>query len=62
VFGALVVCLDGDVVVNIAKLKEEYEREVMRVVFRDSSFKDAVVKTNALEVLKQFGIDEVVSV
>ncbi len=61
-FGALVVCLDGDVVVNIAKLKEEYEREVMRVVFRDSSFKDAVVKTNALEVLKQFGIDEVVSV
>jgi adenine-specific DNA-methyltransferase len=34
----------------------------MRVVFKDSSFKDAVVKTNAIQVLKQFGIDEVVSV
>jgi len=64
--GALIVCLDEaielHVVETIAKLKEEYESEVMRIVFRDSSFKDAVVKTNALEVLKQFGIDEVVSV
>ena len=32
--------------------------ENMRVTF----YEDAVVKTNALEVLKQFGIDEVVSV
>jgi len=64
--GALVVCLDEELEVEtvekIAKLKDEYNVEVMRVVFRDSSFKDAVVKTNALEVLKQFGIDEVVSV
>lgn len=65
-FGALVVCLDDDIttdiVENIAKLKEEYETETMRVVFKDSSFKDAVVKTNAIQILKQFGIDEVVSV
>jgi len=32
------------------------------VVFKDSSFKDAVVKTNAIQILKQFSIDEVVSV
>ena len=62
----MVVCLDEDinieVVEKIAELKEEYETETMRVVFKDSSFKDAVVKTNAIQVLKQFGIDEVVSV
>jgi len=65
-FGALVVCLDDDIttetVQEIAKLKEAYQSHIMRVVFKDSSFKDAVVKTNAIEILKQFGIDEVVSV
>ena len=65
-FGALVVCLDNDIdiqtVEKIAEIKEEYASETMRVVFKDSSFKDAVVKTNAIQVLKQFGIDEVVSI
>ena len=65
-FGALIVCLDDhvtlDTVKHIAKLKEEYAAEKTRVVFKDSSFSDAVVKTNALQTLKQFGIDEVVSI
>ena len=65
-FGALIVCLDNhvtlDTVKHIAKLKEEYAAEKTRVVFKDSSFSDAVVKTNALQTLKQFGIDEVVSI
>jgi adenine-specific DNA-methyltransferase len=65
-YGALVVCLDNDIttdiVERIAKLKEEYETQTMRVVFKDSSFKNAVVKTNAIQILKQYGIDEVVSV
>jgi len=65
-YGALVVCLDEDITTDIveaiAKLKEEYETETMRVVFKDSSFKNAVVKTNAIQILKQYGIDEVVSV
>ena len=51
-----------DIVEAIAKLKEEYETETMRVVFKDSSFKNAVEKTNAIQILKQFDIDEVVSV
>ena len=60
-------CLNFGIIIDVNEilyhqLKDEYQIEVMRVVFRDSSFKDAVVKTNALEVLKQFGIDEVVSV
>ncbi len=65
-YGALIVCLDDeitiDVVEEIAKLKDEYQSNILRIVFKDGSFKDAVVKTNALQILKQFGIDEVVSV
>lgn len=65
-FGALIICLDDEIslptVEGIAKLKEEYAAEKSRVVFKDSSFVDAVVKTNALQTLKQFGIDEVVSI
>jgi adenine-specific DNA-methyltransferase len=65
-FGALIVCFDDhitlDTVKQIAKLKEEYASEITRVVFKDSSFANAVVKTNALQTLKQFGIDEVVSI
>ncbi len=69
-FGSLVCCLDNDIdtdtVEKIAELKKrftnDYGLESMRVVFKDSSFKDSVVKTNALAILKQNGIDEVVSV
>lgn len=69
-FGALIVCLDDeieiDTVKKIAELKsifvEEHGIETTRVVFKDSSFKNAVVKTNAIQILKQFGIDEVVSI
>lgn len=69
-FGALLVCLDKDIdiqtVEKIAEMIKEYQEdyglEDMRVVFKDSSFKNAVIKTNAIQVLKQFGIDEVVSI
>ena len=69
-FGSLVCCLDNDIDTNIvekiAELKKQFETdfglENMRVVFKDSSFKDSVVKTNALQILKPNGINEVVSV
>ena len=66
-YGALVVCLDKavtlDTVEAIAKLKEQYQSDdLMRVVFQDNGFKDAEVKTNAIQILKQFGIDDVKSV
>lgn len=61
--GALVVCLAKDVtleaVSGIAALKEELQPEVMRVVFRDSGFPDDVVKTNASQILRQAGIEDV---
>jgi adenine-specific DNA-methyltransferase len=61
--GALIICLsdavDLDVVAGIAGLKEELKPEIMRVVFKDSGFKDDVVKTNAVQILKQAGIEDV---
>ena len=63
--GALIVCLADDitleVVAGIAALKDELKPEVMRVVFKDSGFKDDVAKTNAAQILKQAGIDDVKS-
>jgi adenine-specific DNA-methyltransferase len=63
--GALIVCLDNDVpmetVNGIGALKEELKPEIMRVVFKDSGFKDDVVKTNALQTLKRFGIEDIKS-
>jgi len=63
--GALIVCLakdiNLDVVEGIAALKEELAPEVMRVVFKDSGFADDVVKTNAVQILRQAGIEDVKS-
>lgn len=66
--GALVLCLaDGitlDVVEGIADLKEELKPEVMRVVFKDNGFSGPdgdVVKTNAIQILRQHDIMDVKS-
>jgi adenine-specific DNA-methyltransferase len=63
--GALVICLDDaitlDVVEGIGGLQKELAPEVMRVVFKDSGFKDDVVKTNAIQILKKYGIEDVKS-
>jgi adenine-specific DNA-methyltransferase len=61
--GALIICLADaislETVEGMAKLKEELNPEIMRVVFKDSGFKDDVVKTNAVQILKQAGIVDV---
>jgi adenine-specific DNA-methyltransferase len=66
--GALVLCLaDGitlDAVEGIADLKEELEPEVMRVVFKDNGFSGPngdVIKTNAIQILRQQDITDVKS-
>jgi len=72
-FGALVVCLDNEITISVVEKIAEFIKEQViydeekkkrhsRVVFKDGSFKDSVVKTNAIQVLKQADIDEVVSV
>ncbi|KQC09585.1 MAG: hypothetical protein APR54_03605 [Candidatus Cloacimonas sp. SDB] len=64
--GALLVCLAEnislDVVEGIGKLKEELNPETCRVVFKDNGFKDDVVKTNAMQIMKRYGIEEVRSI
>ncbi|MBC8953079.1 type III restriction-modification system EcoP15I subunit M [Xenorhabdus sp. PB62.4] len=64
--GALIVCLDDgiteQVVEGIAKLKEKLNPENTQVVFKDQGFADSVVKTNAIQILKQYGIDDVKSI
>jgi adenine-specific DNA-methyltransferase len=65
--GALIVCLASDIAIDvieeIVKLKEKYQPEVeMRIVFKDSSFKNDVVKTNAVQILKQHGVEDVKSI
>jgi adenine-specific DNA-methyltransferase len=46
---------------GIAALKDELNPEIMRVVFKDSGFADDVAKTNASQILRQAGIDDVKS-
>lgn len=64
--GALLVCLDDDittdVVEGIAQLKQDLDPETTQVVFKDAGFADSVVKTNAIQILKQAGIDDVKSI
>jgi adenine-specific DNA-methyltransferase len=64
-YGALVICLADDItletVEGIASLKKELQPEIMRVVFKDMGFKNDVVKTNAVQILKLAGIEDVKS-
>lgn len=61
--GALIICLSDsislEVVEGIAELKDELKPEIMRVVLKDSGFNDDVVKTNAVQILKQAGIADI---
>ncbi len=64
--GGLVVCLAKnmtlDVVEKIAALKDEFKPETppgMRVVFKDAGFAGDELKTNAVQILKQRGIEDV---
>lgn len=68
-FGAIIACLDNnitlDVVEGIGKLKEELnpEENNCRVVFLDSGFaNNDSVKTNAIQILKRYNIEDVKSI
>lgn len=65
-FGALIICLDQNIDLDIAheitKLRDELQPEVCRVVFRDNGFKNDDIKTNVKENLKINHFDEIVSI
>ena len=64
--GALMCCLDTEITTEVAheiiRLKDELKPEVIRVVFRDTGFKDDSAKTNTKEILRTNGVDEIVSI
>jgi adenine-specific DNA-methyltransferase len=63
--GALFICLATDVTAKVAEgigaWKEELAPATCRVIFKDSGFTD-VEKTNAVQTLKRFGINEIKSI
>jgi adenine-specific DNA-methyltransferase len=65
-FGAILACLDDeitlDVVEGIGKLKEKLQPETCRVVFMDNGFDTDSVKTNAIQILKRYDIEDVKSI
>ena len=65
-FGMLMICVcDGatkDIADFIVKYKKENEIENMRVVFKDSSFKDDSAKTNVKEILKRGNVEEFITI
>ncbi|WP_252242744.1 site-specific DNA-methyltransferase [Clostridium sp. ZS2] len=62
-FGAIIACLDKDItlelVEGIGKLKEQLEPDTCRVVFMDNGFSGDSIKTNAVQILKRYNIEDV---
>lgn len=60
--GALFICLADDLKTSVAegigKWKQELEPATCRVIFKDTGFND-VEKTNSIQILKRYGINEV---
>lgn len=60
--GALFICLGDNittaVAVGIGKWKEELQPATSKVIFKDTGFTD-VEKTNSMQILKRYGIQEV---
>ncbi|MCM0666403.1 site-specific DNA-methyltransferase [Flavobacterium tyrosinilyticum] len=64
-FGALFICLANNITNKVAEgigaWKEALNPEACRVIFKDSGFGD-VEKTNSVQTLKRFGINEIKSI
>lgn len=63
--GSLFICLGDEITSKVAEgigeWKEELDPEVCRVIFKDNGFTD-VEKTNSVQILKRFGINEIRSI
>jgi len=61
-FGALMMCLDDKITVDVAnamvKMFKELAPETWKVVFKDNGFKDDCTKTNVKGTLVQSGLEE----
>ncbi len=64
-YGALFICLGNEITSKVAEgigqWKETLKPETCRVIFKDGGFTD-VEKTNSVQTLKRFGIQEIKSI
>lgn len=64
-FGMLIICLDNEITIEVAKgildHVKELALETTRVVFKDNGFKSDSNKTNIKEILKCGGIEEFIT-
>jgi len=64
--GVLFVCLSDNITTNVAdiigKWKEELQPTTCQALFKDNGFKDDIAKTNSIQILRQYGIEEVNSI
>jgi adenine-specific DNA-methyltransferase len=64
--GVLFVCLSDNITTLVAegigKWKTELQPATCRVLFKDNGFNDDIIKTNSVQLLKQFGIEETNSI
>lgn len=60
--GVLFICLSDNITTEVAKAigewKKELEPATCRVLFKDNGFIDDVAKTNSVQILRQYGIEE----
>lgn len=60
--GVLFICLSDNINTDVAKAigewKNELEPATCRVLFKDNGFIDDVAKTNSVQILRQYGIEE----
>lgn len=60
--GVLFVCLSDNITTEVAKAigewKKDLEPATCRVLFKDNGFIDDVAKTNSVQILRQYGIEE----
>lgn len=64
--GVLFVCLSDNITTAVAeaigKWKDELQPVTCRALFKDNGFKDDVAKTNSIQILRQYGIEEANSI
>lgn len=63
--GSLVACFDENINLDTVQAIIDLgsaDEPILRIVFRDSSFADDIVKTNAIQRFKQAGIEDVLSI
>ena len=65
--GAMIVCLDDDITIEVAnaivKLETEFdEKDKVSVVFKDNGFANDSVKTNIKETLRGYGIERFITI